>query len=466
MKSVARPHHFLVVAGLLAGLLAGLALAMSALIPARQPPGRRLTLHHEKLGPVDVLAPSGEPDAFIVLLSDSQGLTAALQGAAERLVKRGAAVALLSSPHLLAALDAGTRTGCHYALGLFEEFSQTAQRDLGVATYKRPVIVGSGLGGTLAFVSDMQAPANTIAGAVSLGFDPTLRPRLPFCGADSIRTADGAVTYHLPARLPAHWIAIPDGAGAGALTALARTGSVGEIRPIGTDRLEAVADAALEIARLDAGSGVQDMPVEEIPAREADTLVVFYSGDGGWRDIDKRISDYLSRNGVAVVGVDSLRYFWRRKSPAQIGTDLDHLIARYKRRWNVRHVALVGYSMGAGVLPFAWSNLQHSTHETIKLVALLSLDPRASFEISVSGYLGMNNDSDVGIEPAVKTMPLDRVMCFYGTEERDPGQSGCLGPAMTGATLVERPGGHHFDGNYEPIARMILGRLKSAPHNF
>lgn len=460
MKTVARPSSFLA----LAGLVACLSVAASTLLPAGPTPTRHLTLHHDRLGPVEVLSPPRDPDAFVVLLSGVEGITPALQGASERLVRRGAAVALLSSPRLLATLDAGTRTGCHYALGLFEEFSQAAQRNLGVTTYRRPVIVGSGLGGTLAFLSDLQAPANTIAGAVSLGFDPAFRPRLPFCGTTPIPAADGTVSYRPPGRLPGHWIAIPDGRGDAALAGLAATGSAGELRPAGGHGLRTATEAALDIARLD-GGGAQDMPVEEVPARDADTLVVFYSGDGGWRDIDKRISDYLSRNGVAVIGIDSLRYFWRRKSPVQIGADLDRLIARYKQRWHARRVALVGYSMGAGVLPFAWSNLPAGTRETVKLIALLSLDPKASFEISASGYLGLDSESDVGIEPAVLTMPLDRVMCFYGSEERDPAQSGCLGAAMTGATLVERPGGHHFDGDYEPIARMILARLKAAPRN-
>ena len=31
---------------------------------------------------------------------------------------------------------------------------------------------------------------------------------------------------------------------------------------------------------------------------------------------------------------------------------------------------------------------------------------------------------------------------------------------MRGASLIERPGGHHFDGNYQPIAEMIIDRLK------
>ena len=57
-------------------------------------------------------------------------------------------------------------------------------------------------------------------------------------------------------------------------------------------------------------------------------------------------------------------------------------------------------------------------------------------------------------------MPVDKTMCFYGHDEVADQETACVFPEMAKATLVERPGGHHFDGNYEPVARMILDRLK------
>jgi len=64
------------------------------------------------------------------------------------------------------------------------------------------------------------------------------------------------------------------------------------------------------------------------------------------------------------------------------------------------------------------------------------------------------------IGPAVRTMPHDKLMCFYGADEAGPEDSGCLAPEMRGASAIERPGGHHFDGDYQPIAEMIIDRLK------
>ena len=201
---------FLVTAGLACGMVAAGAGGLH-LWTAYAGDMRTVPLRSTGLGQVDVKAPAGEPNAFIVLLSDVQGATPSLNRFADELVSQGAAVITLSTPDLLRSLDA-TKTGtCHYALGLFEDLSQTAQRTLNVDTYRWPVVLGIGQGGTVAFLSEAQSPVNTAAGAVSVGFDPALRTRLPFCGDPSTKAADGTFVYSPPPSLTGRWIVIPPG---------------------------------------------------------------------------------------------------------------------------------------------------------------------------------------------------------------------------------------------------------------
>ena len=48
---------------------------------------------------------------------------------------------------------------------------------------------------------------------------------------------------------------------------------------------------------------VGDLPLVEIPGPRSDpTLVLFLSGDGGWRDLDKTIGERLASEGLQVVG--------------------------------------------------------------------------------------------------------------------------------------------------------------------
>ena len=62
-------------------------------------------------------------------------------------------------------------------------------------------------------------------------------------------------------------------------------------------------------------------------------MAIVYSGDGGWRDIDKDIADRLHELGLPVVGVDSLRYFWSEQSPDVAAADLARIIAHYRDSW-------------------------------------------------------------------------------------------------------------------------------------
>jgi type IV secretory pathway VirJ component len=425
------------------------------------PATRTVAISNGQLGRILVAGPPGEPLSFVIVLSDTSGITSDVSSLSSAMVAKGAAVVTLSTPQLLATLDAHATTGCHYALGLFEDISQAGQRALNRHTYTPPVIVGLGEGGALAYVSAAQAPPNTVAGAVSVGFTPILKTRIPFCAGASFGASADGFHYNPVAAMAGRWVEIATGEGDAVARAFAAAGSYGEIRKGGSGRsgrFTVAVDSAFEISRIATASADQ-MPVKEMPSAGADTLMIFYSGDGGWRDIDMRIAKYLNRHGVAVLGIDSFRYLWTEKSSAEIGSDLDRLVASYRKRWNIRHVALAGYSMGAGILPFAWARASDETRSSINLIAMLSLDPQASFQVSAAGFLGLATPTDVDIGPAAKGLPHERVVCFYGADEHRPEDSGCLVPEMQGATLIERPGGHHFDGNYEPIAQIILQRL-------
>ena len=118
-------------------------------------------------------------------------------------------------------------------------------------------------------------------------------------------------------------------------------------------------------------------------------LAIVISGDGGWRDLDKTIAHALCDAGVSVVGIDSLRYFWNAKSPEQTAHDLARVIQTYSARWRTKSVALIGYSFGADVLPFAYNRLPKGKRDKMAVMSLLGFAEGADFEIRVTGWLGM-----------------------------------------------------------------------------
>jgi type IV secretory pathway VirJ component len=229
------------------------------------------------------------------------------------------------------------------------------------------------------------------------------------------------------------------------------------------DRLVALVSDVLGARQDDGVAAPEGMSVVPYPSESgSDTMAIIYSGDGGWRDLDKQIGEAIVARGVPVVGVDTLRSFWTSRTPEQMGRDLAELIRTYQARWGTKRVVLIGYSFGADVLPFAINQLPPELRAQIVLVALLAVEPHADFEIHVSGWLGQKPDAQAPeVLPQILKLDLSRLQCFYGEEEED---SLCPAPELAAAEIIRTAGGHHFDGDYAALARRILdGVARRAP---
>src|SRR5579884_3069226 len=93
-----------------------------------------------------------------------------------------------------------------------------------------------------------------------------------------------------------------------------------------------------------AAAAAAKLPLIEVPATRgtSDTLVVFVSGDGGWAAIDKAISRDLAAQGMPVVGLNALQYFWTRRTPESAARDLQRILDMYLPAWKKDRVLYVG----------------------------------------------------------------------------------------------------------------------------
>ena len=200
------------------------------------------------------------------------------------------------------------------------------------------------------------------------------------------------------------------------------------------------------------------IPVIEGPASEpaSDTLTLFYSGDGGWRDLDRDIAERMAAKGFPVVGVDVLRYFWQHKSMEQGAADLEQLMQSYRDKWGIRRFVLAGYSFGADLLPAFYAQLHPSDQNSIDALLLLALARSGSLEIEVTGWLGQAG-TEFATGPALAKVPAKKVLCVYGLEEVE--ESGCTQSGIVGEQLA-LPGGHHFDENYAALAERLMEAIR------
>lgn len=427
---------------------------MALLVVAFTPPARSETMSGGQYGQVQVEEPAGPLRGFVVLFSRLSGWSAADTEAAKGLARHGVLVVGVDSARYAAQL-AATKEACHQLVGDVEAISHQLQRELGTQAYFTPILAGTGQGGLLAERVLAMAPSNTIDGAVSIDPAPVLDARFNPCPPDPTIIHDAGI--------PGFWSVATTVPPAEATQALIARLMAVHARVVSRDFAAETTPETMLLALMRPHLGprapdeedVSDLPLVELPAAHPSTLLaIVVSGDGGWRDLDKTIAHDLQGWGVSVVGIDSLRYFWSKKTPAQTAHDLARVIRSYSARWRAKSVALIGYSFGADVLPFAYNRLPEPLRARVALMALLGFAPAADFEIRVTGWLGMPPSADaLPVRPEMAKVPPGLVQCFYGADETD---TMCPELAKSGIAEIRTDGSHHFGGHYEHLAHVIL----------
>jgi type IV secretory pathway VirJ component len=377
-----------------------------------------------------VFEPRDGHEGFVFLFSDEGGWSRALDRTAHELARNGVAVVGVDLPHYLAGLVATKEDECHYTVAELEDWSHRLQRELRFERYRSPILTGIGEGATLAHVALAQSPAATLAGAIGAQPTPALATHVALCAGAPSHAVAGGFAYEPAEKLPGFWREAKD-----------------------LDAIAAEVESALGEPASDAAE-LADLPLIEMAVEKpSPRFAVIYSGDGGWRDLDKEIGEYFAAHGTPTVGVDSLRYFWREKKPEEVAADLARIIRHYQEEWGAHEVLLVGYSFGACILPFTVNRLPAPERASVVQISLLGLEPRAPFEIEVTGWLGGVPADAPPVLPELAQLDLTRVQCFYGEEEE---QTLCSDPDLGGAQIIKTTGGHHFDGDYDALAKRIL----------
>lgn len=443
-----------------------------------------------RFGVIHLYRGEGQPQQLTLLISGDAGWKQDMDGMARALARPGILVAGIDLDHYRNGVN-GSGDYCDYPAGTLAALGRELQRRYRFGNAEPPLLAGYAGGATLAYVALAQSPGGTFRGAISIDFQPTLRLTKMLCkGLGSLRWAwrkDGSGMDFQPAEsLPAPWVVLQSDA--------ARQENIADfVRGIPQARLEtpagpadtpsaaqtretALAAASAELFGRPSPSGsmaagtLDDLPLVDVPAAAAagtdkDYLAVIVSGDGGWADIDRAIAGTLSTRGIPVLGWDSLHYFWTRRTPDSVGQDLARVLdARLKNR-PARRLLLIGYSLGADVLPFMVNRLPAALKDRIALVALLGISPDMDFEFRIADWLpGGQPPTPYPTGPEVARLPPLKVLCVYGAEEDDS-----LCPRLENpAVIVKRlPGGHHFDGDYQKLTRIILDTAhqpQPAPH--
>jgi type IV secretory pathway VirJ component len=475
----------------------------AATAAAAAPAGETLT--YGRFGKVALYRQTPHPRHVVLFFSGDGGWNLGVVDMAETLAKMDALVVGINLPRYLAALAASKET-CSYPASDAELLSKFVQKKLGFPTYTPPVLVGYSSGATLVYALLVEAPPNTFKGAISMGFCPDLPLRKPFCAGHGLTWGPGpkgkGVSFKPASTLEQPWVAfqglVDQVCSPQDVEAYVRQVKLGEavmLPRVGhgfsvpanweeqfkqafqrlTSAVEpghAPAPAAAvppAAATGPAGVGapaaaplppVGDLPLVEVPAKQpaGDLLAVMVSGDGGWAGIDRDVANVLAGKGVPVVGLNSLQYFWSARTPDGAAADLQRIARHYLGAWGKQQLLLVGYSLGADVLPFMAGRLPPDLLGRVRLIALLGPSRMTSFEFHLTDWLGGSGGGDRPVLPEVAKLRGRPLLCLYGQEEKDSlcTEIGGLGKA------VALQGSHHFGGDYPAIADRILREAQTA----
>jgi type IV secretory pathway VirJ component len=410
-----------------------------------------------------ILFPKQDASGLVVLLSGADGWTEKEDAAARSLSGEKALVVGIDLRAYLAALakDGGD---CIYTVSDIESLSQQVQRAAGSGAYRPPIVAGVGAGGAMALAIAAQSPAATIGKTLAVDPEEGIALTKQLCtpaekGVRGDRMVYGLTDGPLPDPVRVTFSATASTEGRQHVAALIAKHSDIETTDTEDDAYAALSGALSGyLEQSDEADNPFGLPLTVLDAKPSrDTMAVIYSGDGGWRDIDREVGNALQQQGVPVVGVDSLRYFWSERQPQATADDLARIVAYYRKRWSVRNVLVIGYSFGADILPRTYNLLPPSTRASVRQVTLMALSHHADYKISVLGWLGAEGEGSAG-DPVgdIKAIDPSLVQCIYGTDEEG---DACPDLKSSGVDVVSIEGGHHFDGDYAALTHRVLDAL-------
>jgi type IV secretory pathway VirJ component len=422
-----------------------------------------------------------KPKAPVVLfISGDGGWNRGVIDMARTMSDLGSTVVGVDITHYLKhlALSGGS---CLYPAADFEALSKYMQKKLKYPEYTLPLLVGYSSGAALVYAVLAQAPPNTFRGGISMGFCPELKLSKPLCkgeGLDAKPGIAGRGQLFLPDRkLETPWIILQ-----GAIDKVCRSGEarsfvrnipdadlvilpkVGHGFSVQRNWLPQLRTAFERLTTEDeaantGAASLNDLPIVEVPAqgKRSNVFAVIISGDGGWAGLDREVGGALARRGIPVAGLNALRYFWTKRTPEGASEDLARIVRHYQRTWKRNDVVLIGYSLGADVLPFMANRLPPDLLDRVREIVLLGPSKETEFEFHVAEWAGTRRQLTARpVFPEVERLRGRCVLCVYGAKESE---SLCPELEHGLAESVRMPGGHHFGGKYETLAGMILERI-------
>jgi type IV secretory pathway VirJ component len=420
-------------------------------------------------GKVFIYKQTDSPRNVIIMISGDAGWKFGVVGFAETFSEMNNLVVGVDVVRYFKELRQRT-DDCYRVASDFVNLATVIEKKYNFPDYKPAIIMGYSSGATLVYGILAQARAGTFIGGISLGFCPDIELPKVLCQTNGLseRVDVTGKSYFLQpdAKLGNPWIVLQ-----GTLDKICNYSEV-------LDFVNKTTDAEL-ITLPNVGHGfsklsdfmpqwkdafnrliakyekdettninidqVKNLPViitnSKVQNKEA-PFAILISGDGGWYSFEQIIADNLANHGVPTIGLDSKKYFWKRRTPEETATDIAKVLNYYSKEWGRERFLLIGYSLGAELVPFIVNRLPDKIKSKVISAVLLSPETSTDFEVHISNMLGIGSRKNtyMVIDEIIKMKPVP-TLCIFGEDE------GSKVPGLLAGTSVQIgiiPGDHHY----------------------
>jgi type IV secretory pathway VirJ component len=443
-------------------------------------PSNAERISHGLLRDVIVYRPSDVPNSFVIFLAGEEGRTPILIELVQELTLRGALVATVDTTGFVSTLEK-VRGDCRYSAGDLDNLSHFVQAYYRLPTYFRPLLAGYSSGASLSYAALAQADDTTFAGALAIAFRPELQMAAPLCPSRALTVRmrpDEAVMDFQPTGASLPPVEIIEGdrdspAEAERARSFVRQLPTAHVVAVPGEGNSLTMSEAWTSQFLDSFSSLQRiaiaeslplppeeltwLPILEVPPKSTqhqhDTFAVLLSGDGGWGSMVKGLARTLADEGIPVVGIDTLRYFWTPRTPESAANDMDQIIRHYRNQWHRQSVMLLDYSQGADVLPFIYNRLPTAAKQRVRLTEVMGVGSKVMFAYRKQEPFSGDGLEGVPVVPELERMASPQLLCIYGSSEND---STCPQLNASRSTVERFNGGHDAGGDTTLISQAIL----------
>jgi type IV secretory pathway VirJ component len=148
-------------------------------------------------------------------------------------------------------------------------------------------------------------------------------------------------------------------------------------------------------------------------------LVVFFTGDGGRSAFDRKIEDSLCANNMPFMGVNSFKYFQKRKTPQQTLNSILPYIKMNLKKYDRQKFILAGYSFGSEVAPFLYNLMSSEWKDKVEFILLISPSDNSDFKIHFLDQIGLTfRHWPYDVVSEIMKIDGKKIFVFWGKDEK------------------------------------------------